>query len=214
MSIRIMLADDHRMFREALRGSLCAEPDMEVVAEAGTGEQIFSGVATHLPDVLLLDIGLPDMNGIEIARRVVAQHPQVRVVALSGYADRIFVEEMLRAGARAYVLKSSGADELMTAIRAVAAGKMFLSSDVAVNMLGHAQPGQDAPAPPVTVLGKREQQVLRLLAHGKRSSEIAAELGITPATVDVHRRNLKQKLGLRTTAELTRYAIREGLHAI
>jgi two-component system NarL family response regulator len=212
MTIRLMLADDHRMFREALCIPLVAEADMAVVAEASTGEETLAGVAEHLPDVLLLDIALPDIKGIEVARRVAKRFPAVRIVALSGYSDRLFVEEMLKAGALAYVLKSAGADELIMAIRAVMDGHSFLSPELTMARAGDVHLGE-AVSPPLSVLGRREREVLLLLADGRRSSGIAAELGISTATVDVHRRNIKRKLKMRTTAELTRYAVREGLCA-
>lgn len=211
MTIRIVLADDHRMFREALRGPLAAEEDMAVVAEASSGAESLEALERVQPDILVLDIGLPDMNGIEVARQVRKRYPQIGIVALSGYADRQFVEEMLKAGAQAYVVKSAGSDELVAAIRNVANGHCFLCAEVTRLMVGRIVTERNSIAPPVTVLGRREQEILRLLAEGRRSAAIAAELGITAATVEVHRRNIKQKLGLRTTAELTRYAIREGL---
>lgn len=208
MKIRLMLADDHRMFREALRIPLAAEPDMEIVAEAGTSAETLRLLDDIAVDVLILDIALPDSTGIDTARQALARHPRLGIVALSGYADRLFVTEMLKAGARAYVVKSAGADELVRAVRAVVAGHAFLSPEVTTL----AVPLASAQAtPPLSVLGAREQQVLRLLASGQRSADIAASLGISPATVDVHRRNIKHKLGISTTAELTRYAVREGL---
>lgn len=211
MTIRVMLADDHRMFREALRVPLEAEPDVEIVAEASSGADTLAFLARACPDVLVLDIGLPDLNGIEVARTAVRQHPSLRIVALSGFADRIYIEEMLKAGAHGYVVKSAGADELVSAIRAVAGGRSFLSPEATQVMLRRIQPDQGAVAPPPSVLGKREREVLSLLAGGKRSAEIAASLGITVGTVEVHRRNIKQKLGINCTADLTRYAIHEGL---
>jgi two-component system NarL family response regulator len=202
------------MLREALRSWIAAEQDMEVVAEAGTGVEILQAVALHHPDVLVLDIGLPDMTGIQVAALVREQHPDVLIVALSGHADRIFVEEILKAGARGYVVKSAGAEELIRAIRAARDGHVFLSPELTASMLRHVYPASKPAAPPLSVLGPREREVLSLLATGLRSNEIAAEMKIAPATVDVHRRNIKHKLGLHTTAELTRYAIREGLHSL
>lgn len=213
MTIRLMLADDHRMFREALRIPLTAEADMEVVAEASTGAEALTGVATVLPDVLLLDIALPDIKGVEVARRITRNFPGVRIIALSGYSDRLFVEEMLKAGAQAYVLKSSGADELIAAIRCVMGGHSFLSPELTSAMVRSVQSGDTPSNPPLSVLGRREREVLCLLADGHRSARIATEMGITTATVDVHRRNIKRKLQLHTTAELTRYAVREGLRS-
>lgn len=212
MSIRVLLADDHRMFREALRSRLDREPAISIVAETSSGAQTLAVVAEFRPDVVVLDIGLPDMNGIEVAGRIVKQCPEVRVVALSGHSDRIYVEGMLKTGARGYVVKSAGADELVSAIHAAVAGHIFLSPEITATMVRQVR-GEENSTPPSTVLGQREQEVLRLLADGKRSSEIASSLGISPATVDVHRRNIKHKLGLHTTAELIRYAIREGLNA-
>ena len=213
MSIRVMLADDHRMFREALGSQLRAEPDMDIVAEASTGAETLARAGKVIPDVLVLDIELPDMNGIEVARRVLESHPKIRIVALSGYADRLYVHEMLKSGVSAYVVKSGGTEELLRAIRAVFSGHTFLSTEVTDLMVTSSRARGPLNSPPVTVLSPREQVVLRLLAGGKRSTEIAAELGISSATVDVHRRNIRDKLGLNTVAELTRYAIREGLHS-
>ena len=205
-----MLADDHRMFREALRIPLAAEPDMEVVAEAATGAEALARVDSANPDLLVLDIAMPGVNGIEVTRRALAQHPALRIVALSGYTDRIFIDEILNAGARGYVVKSAGADELIRAIRAVFAGQVFLSPEITGEVI---RKGSSDRAK-LTLLGQREQQVLSLLARGMRSTQIATELGISPATVKAHRRNIKQKLGINSTAELTCYAIREGLQSI
>lgn len=212
MTIRLVLADDHRMFREALRVPLAAETDLAVVGEASTGAEALEAVARALPDVLVLDIALPDTNGIEIARKIGRLHPGVGIVALSGHADKIYVDEMLKAGARGYVVKSAGTDDLVAAIRAVAGGLTFLSPEVTRLMVPQTA-AQTGPTivPPPSVLGQREREVLRLVAEGKRTAEIAGRLGITTATAEVHRRNIKRKLGLHTTAELTRYAIREGL---
>lgn len=211
MTIRVMLADDHRMFREALRGPLQAETDLEIVAEANSGADTLAAVDQLCPDVLILDIGLPDINGIEVASRALKGHPGLKIVALSGFADRIYIEEMLKAGAHGYVVKSAGADELVAAIRAVAGGHNFLSSEVTHVMLSHILPGGPSAGPPPTVLGKREREVLGLLAKGKRSAEIASSLGIAVATAEVHRRNIKQKLGMNRTADLVRYAIHQGI---
>lgn len=211
MSIRIMMVDDHLMLREALRVSLNAEPDLAVVAEAGSGREALEQLAQDCPDVLLLDIALPDMTGVDVAIQALARHPQLLVVALSGYTDKVFVDEMLRAGGRAYVVKSAGTQELILAIRSVLAGHVFLSPEITGAMVGQRHDELSPATPPVSILGRRERDVLKLLAKGMRSVAIGAELGIQPSTVDVHRSNIKNKLGLRSIAELTRYAIREGL---
>jgi len=210
MSIRIALGEDHRLFRQALRSILEAEPDFEITGEAGTGQGILEMVAREAPNVLLLDIALPDLNGIEVARRISQRHSAVKILALTGFADRAFVEEMIKAGAHGYVVKTSEAEELLKAIRSVAGGRDFLSSE-ATHALMNRFHREDLSHPPPSSLSPREQQVLKLLAAGLRSSQIADELGISSGTADVHRRHIKKKLKLHTTAELTRYAIREGL---
>ncbi len=212
MKIRLMLADDHRMFREAIKASLSAETGIEIVAEAGNGEETIRAADNSRPDVLVLDIALPDMSGVEVARRVMEKHPALRIVALSGYADRMFVNEMMKAGARAYVVKSAGTDELISAIHAVIAGHLFLSPEVTLAAVDRNI--SSGAHPPISVLGGREREVLRLLARGMQSTEIAAKLGISTATVKSHRRNIKHKLDINSTAELTRYAIREGLLSV
>lgn len=213
MTIRVVLADDHKMFRETLKIPLELEHDIQVVAEAGTGTDVLSQLEKVDADVLVLDIGLPDMNGIAVASLVAAQRPDIKVVALSGYTDRIFLDEMMKAGARGFVAKSAGADELILAIRAAIAGKIFMSPEITAAMFQHMTTSEGV-SPPISVLGRKEQEVLRLLAGGQSSPEIAAVLGISPGTVNVHRRNIKQKLKLNSIAELTRYAVREGLIAI
>lgn len=211
MSIRIMMVDDHLMLREALRGALNAEPDMTVIAEAGSGREALDQLEIECPDVLLLDIALPDMTGIDVATLALVRRPKLLVVGLSGYTDKVFVDEMLRAGGRAYVVKSAGTHELITAIRAVVTGHVFLSPEITSAMLGWQNTRSAQSVPPLSVLSRREKAVLKLLAQGLRSVAIGTELGIQSATVDVHRSNIRNKLGLNTIAELTRYAIRQGL---
>lgn len=206
--ITVLLADDHRLVREALRSALAQEADIRVVAEVGEGAAAIESVRSLQPDVAVLDIGLPDLNGIEVAARVQALHLHTRIVALSAYSDKRFVTEMLRAGAAAYVSKSAAGTELVVAIRAVAAGGSYLSPDVAGALVAEvrgAEPDGQAR------LGRREREVLRLIAEGERSAAIAEALHISAATVEVHRRNIMRKLGLHTVAELTRYAVREGI---
>ena len=213
MTIRVMLVDDHRMFVEALKQSLRGEPDIAVVGVAYSGKETLAALDRDRPDVLVLDIGLRDMNGAEVARHVAKRHPSVRTIALSGHDERPHIEEMLKAGAQAYVVKSGPAQDLISAIRTVAAGHTYLSPEVTQVMVRRFHEDLKGTAPPPTVLGKRERDVLRLLAEGKRSSEICRDLGIALTTVDAHRRNIKQKLGLHSIAELTRYALHEGIIA-
>ncbi|HWI35633.1 MAG TPA: response regulator transcription factor, partial [Burkholderiales bacterium] len=173
-----------------------------------TGAEAVALVAEQHPDVLVLDIGLPDTDGVEVARRVRDAVPACRVLALSIHDSRFFVQQMLRAGADGYVVKSAALPELVQAIRVVASGRVYLSPDIARQAL--AIVGDDAD----TLLGSRERQVLALLADGKRSSDIASDLHISVATVEAHRRNIMRKLDLHSVAELTKYAIRQGLTSL
>lgn len=213
MTIKIMLADDHKMFRETLKIPLNAEADFEVIAEAGQGKQLLALLEQYQPDVLVLDINLPDIHGIELAKYISRDKPLIKILALSGYTEKIFIDEMLQAGAMGYVVKSAGSDELIAAIRTVARGERFLSPDMnyyvaAASAISHSSSDLD---PPLALLGRRERQVLALLAQGLRSHEIAVQMGIAPSTVEVHRRNIRQKLGLSSIAELTRYALRKKI---
>lgn len=210
--IRVLLAESHRMVREALRGLLAAEHDLTVVGEAGNGQAALDLAAGIAPDVLVLDVGLPDLQGPEIARRLRAGGSRARLLALSAHGEKRHVQEMLKAGADGYVTKAAAADELPRAIRALAAGQAFLSPEVARAVVN----GYDAAAArgQPARLGARESAVLKLITEGAHSPAIAAQLGITVATVEVHRRNIMRKLGLHSVATLTRYAIREGLASL
>lgn len=216
MTISVALVDDHRMLREALHALLAEEEDIEVVGEAGSGREALALVSRLAPQVLVLDNGLPDMTGIDVARRLRAELSAVRVLVLSEHSDRRVVQEMLKAGAAGYVTKNAAGEELLRAIRAVAAGHSFLSPEVARTVLSDyaCACGGGQHAPPPTCLGARERDVLRLIADGERSTGIAARLGIAVSTVDVHRRNLMRKLDLHTVAKLTKYAVREGLSSL
>jgi len=197
------------MVREALGALLAREPDMVMVGEAQTGPGAIELAQAQRPDVLLLDIGLPEMDGVAVARALRERLPEVRVLALSVHHDPHYVREMLRAGAAGYVDKSSALVELVRAIRLVMQEKLYLSPEVTREALGQRfRAGGDA------AISRRERQVLALLAAGKRSVQIAAQLNISTATVEVHRRNIMRKLGLHTVADLTRYAIREGLTSL
>ena len=209
MKTRVLLVEDHRMVREALREVLTKVPDMEVVGEAGDAHGCMELARTLSPDVIVLDIRLPDLNGIEVAARLRDAGNTAKIVALSAFSDKRFVTEMLRSGASAYVTKSAAGTELVRAIRAVAAGQGYFSPEIAGTLVAEVRDrGEPGSAQP---LARREREVLRLIAEGVRSPEIATRLSITVATVEVHRRNIMRKLGLRTVAELTKHAIREGI---
>ena len=208
MTIRIAIAEDQRMVREMLVALLRREPDFSLEGEAATGQETIALVAARPLDLLVLDVGLPDIPGMEVARHVRSAVPGLRILALSVQDNRFVVQQMLRAGADGYVLKSAALAELVLAIRAVANGKVYLSPDIARKALAGFVADESA------LLGPRERQVLALLAEGKRSSEIAGELRISVATVEAHRRNIMRKLDLHSIAELTKYAIREGLTSL
>lgn len=211
MTLRILLADDHQMFREALRLLLERNPDFEVVAETGDGLEVFALARAVSPDIVCLDIGMPGLNGIEIARQVTAALPRIKVIALSTFSDRRYVKDMLNAGAAAYVTKAQAGVELLRAIDAVRRNRSYLCPDAtdAVKEAMFDQTG-DRP-PPGTRLGARERQVLQLVADGFTSQQIAERLGIALSTVEVHRRNIMRKLGVDGVAGLTRYAVRTGI---
>lgn len=212
MIIRVLLIEDHRMVREALREVLTKVPDIEVVGEAGDAHDGLELARTSVPDVIVLDIRLPDLNGIEVAARLRDSGNNAKIVALSAFSDKRFVTEMLRSGASGYVTKSAAGTELVSAIRAVAGGQGYFSPEIAATLVAEVR--ERASSPAVQPLARREREVLRLIAEGARSAEIAAQLHITVATVEVHRRNIMRKLGLRTVAQLTKHAIREGIASL
>ena len=209
MALRILLVDDHQMFREALRSLLEKTPNLAVVGEAGDGQSALKLAGDLSPDVICLDIGMPGINGIETAKTLSIRFPKTKIIALSTHTDRVYVMDMLKAGVAAYVTKAEGGKELLRAIEAVANNRQYLCpsiSDATVGILLNKGAG-DTP----TVLSEREQQILRLVASGMSSQEIAHLLSIAAGTVDVHRRNIMRKLDLHSAVELTRYAFNTGL---
>jgi DNA-binding NarL/FixJ family response regulator len=214
MSIRVLLADDHAMLRQALRNVLEREHDVEVVAEANNGADALRLARELKPDVVVMDISMPGVDGINATRRLLAATPTARVLALSTHAERHFIMQMLSAGARGYVTKTAGISEMLRAVRALAAGQTYLCQEAANAMAEAVRGNGKAGGPSGETLGRRERDVLALLAEGKTSQQIGEKLHIATGTVDVHRRNIMRKLGLHTVAELTQYAIREGLISI
>jgi DNA-binding NarL/FixJ family response regulator len=213
MSIRLMLVDDHKMLREALRAILEKAGDILVVAEADDGAAALELARSVAPDVVLMDIGLVGMSGIETTRRMLAECPGTKVLGLSTFADRRMVTQMLEAGATGYVVKSAGSEELLRGVRAVAQGETYLYAEAAAAIVDSMRK-QSLQGRQSETLGRREREVLQLLAGGKTSVQIAEALGIATGTVEVHRRNIMRKLDLHNVAELTKYAIREGLTTV
>ena len=212
-AMRVLLVEDHTMFREAIRLMLGQEPDIEVVGELADGSGVAQAVEQLRPDLVVMDVSMPGVNGIEATRALLARHPGQKVLALSAFNYRQFVTEMLQAGATGYVIKSAAGQQLVQAIRMAAQGKTYLCPEAAAILVESSRRSgaAHAGAPENKRLGRRETQVLSLLAEGKSSPQIGQVLHIAPSTVDVHRRNIMDKLELRSVAELTKYAVRIGL---
>lgn len=211
MSIRVMLVDDHKILRDALKGVLEREHDIVLAGEATDGIEAIEVARAVQPDIVLMDIGLPAMGGIETTHALIAEHPKILIIALSTYSDRRIVLQMLDAGASGYVVKSAGRDELLRAIRTVSHGRTYLCPDASATLVDSVRNKHSLESTPSEQLGKREREVLRLLADGKTSPEIGKLLHIATSTVEVHRRNIMRKLELHSVAELTKYAVRNGL---
>ena len=207
--IRVILADDHTVLREGLREVLNAQSDIAVVGEASDGRKTVSLAEELRPDVIVMDVGMRGLNGIEATRRIRARYPEVRVLGLSMHSRARYVLDMLAAGASGYLLKIAASVELCRAVRAVSQGRVYLCAGVARYM--ERLPSDADRGAPSQTLGAREREVVQLLAEGHSSVSIARELHISPNTVESHRRNIMRKLDLHGVAELTRYAIREGL---
>lgn len=205
--IGILLAEDHTIVRQALRALLEQEPDLVVVGEAEDGREALERAAETQPDIVLMDITMPGLNGIEATQRLRDSVPRARVLILSMHEDASVVVRALRAGACGYVLKRSAAEELVSAIRAVARGECFVSASFPRSLVPRYASIEAGEAK----LTPREREVLQLLAEGRRNQEIAALLGTSVKTAEAHRANLLRKLHLRNVAELTRYAVRHGL---
>jgi DNA-binding NarL/FixJ family response regulator len=211
--LRVLLGDDHTVLRQGLRKILEDRRDWRVVAEAGNGRDAVREAIELNPDVAVLDIGMPLLNGIEATRQIIRRAPSVRILILSMHSDQAYVTQAVQAGARGYLLKESAGSELIAAIAAVVAGKSFFSPAVAQVVFDDYVRSltQRGITDRYDALSEREREVLQLVAEGKSSKEIADVLSISPATVETHRAHLLQKLGLRNTAEVVRYAARRGI---
>lgn len=210
--MNILLVDDHQMMRDGLRAVLERESDLHVSGEAADGRTALELCSTLHPDVVVMDIGMPGLNGIEATRQVTTHHPRTRVVALSMNADRRYVHAMFEAGAWAYLVKSSASEELIRAIRAVSHDEKYVSPTVASAVLDAFVVGPKATQrDPRSELSPREREVLQLLAEGMTSKEIAGKLDLAVSTIETHRKQIMAKLELRSVAELTKFAIRTGI---
>jgi two-component system, NarL family, response regulator NreC len=206
--IRILLADDHAVVRQGFKMILAAQPDMEIVGEAGNGRETIELAEKLRPEVVVMDVSMPELNGIEATRRLASSTPHTRVVALSMHKDSVYVREILRAGARGYLLKESLAGDLVAAVRAVASGEGYLSPAVSNAVLDDYRRHVTNP---VDLLTSREREVLQMLAEGKTNKEIAVVLNLSVYTVDAHRGRIMEKLNLHSINELVRFAVRNGV---
>lgn len=216
MIIKVMLVDDHRMVSEALSALLSKETDLEVVAIADNGREAVRMAREAKPDVIVMDLAMPEMNGLEACRNIVEETPECKVIALSMHSDRRYVVEALKSGARGYILKESAFLALAGAIRGVTENNGYLDPKITgIIMKDYIQQKNDPSSPyEQTPLSSREREVLQLIAEGKNTKEIAFTLDISTKTVETHRRQIMQKLKLSNIAEMTRYAIREGVSSL
>jgi len=213
MTMRLLLVDDHKIVRDGIRSLLEEEDDLAVVGEAGQGQEAVSLCRRLSPDLVVMDVSMPGLNGIEATRQIVADSAGVRVMALSMHRDPRFVAGILEAGAKGYLIKDCSARELVSAIRQVGAGRTYISPGIAdivvdgfLNRLD-----LDQASLPASVLSPREREVLQLIAEGHNVKQVAERLCLSPKTVETHRRNIMEKLGLDNLVDLIRYAIREGV---
>lgn len=220
MSIRVLLVDDHQIVRDGLRSLLAKQIDIEVVGEAENGREGLQKARELKPDVVVMDIGMRELNGIDATKQLLVESPATKVVALSMHSDRRYISEMLAAGACGYLLKDSAFDELTAAIRAVAEGRTFVSQGIAGTVIDDyvrrlASEGSEERAPSGgRALSPREREVLQLIAEGASTKEAAARLHLSVKTVETHRRQIMDKLGIYNLAGLIKYAVREGLASL
>ena len=212
MENKILICDDHKIFREGLRALLEKQPGVKVVGGARDGLEAVKLARELSPDIVIMDISMPGLNGIEAARKLAKVKKSARVIALSMHNDRKYVTEIIKAGARAYLLKDSAFEELMDAIKAVNCGRFFLSAGITSIVLDDYIKGQSSdPRSAFTLLTSREREVLHLLAEGMRTKEVSQKLALSVKTVETHRKKIMEKLGIQSIAGLTRYAVKEGL---
>ena len=209
--IKILLVDDHRMLLHSLKEAIDRETDMDVVAQAKNGRKAVKLAGEIHPDVIIMDISMPELNGIEASRQIVAKYPEQKILTLSMHADKHYVMGMLKTGVLGYVLKTNAFEELAHAIRQVASGNFYVSSEITGVVVNSAIKGTADNYCDNKTLSSREIEVLQLVSEGKNNEYIAEALYISKRTVEIHRRNIRKKLGLDTVAELTRYAIKKGI---
>jgi len=215
MSIKILLADDHEIMREGLKSLLEKQSDITVIGQADDGRTTVKLARELSPDIVIMDISMPDMNGIEATRQIVSRDSRIKVIALSVHSDKRFVIEMLHAGASAYLLKDCAFNELANAVRAVIANHSYLSPEIADAMIkDYKDILLKKPLSAFSILTNREREVLQLLAEGKTTKDIAAILNVSVKTIETYRHQIMDKLHIHSLADLTKYAIKEGLTSL
>lgn len=218
MKIKILLVDDHKILREGISSLVKGYPDMEVIGEAADGRTALRLVEELSPNVVVMDISMPDLNGIDATRRINSEHPEIRIIALSMHYDKQFVSEMFKAGASGYLLKDCAFDELEHAIRIVMDNKTYINPQIASlvveSLISHPSSTAAKKNQAFSLLTEREREVLQLIAEGNPTKQIASQLNVSTKTVESHRRQVMGKLNIRNIAELTKYAIREGLTSV
>jgi two-component system response regulator NreC len=213
--IRILIADDHQIMRQGLKALLDKEPNMEVVAEAENGRQAVQLARQLSPGVVLMDVAMPDLNGIEATKQILQEAPEVRVIALSMHKDKTFVSRMLQAGAKGYLLKDAAFEEIARAVKEVVTGRIYLGRYITDMVIeDYARKITRFNAEQDDLLTSREREVLQLIAEGKTTKEIAVRLNVSVKTVETHRRQIMDKLNLHSIAELTKYAVRTGIASL
>jgi DNA-binding NarL/FixJ family response regulator len=213
--IKIIIADDHRMVRQGLINLFSTHKKFEIVAETGSGQEAVQLALTHFPDIVIIKIGMPDLNGMEATKQILSKNPAIKIIALSVHTQKQYVMGMLDAGGSGYLLKSCSFQELITAIDVVLSGRIYLCHDISAVVVESALASeQNKTGSLFSLLSQREREILQLLSEGHKNKSIAERLHISTKTVQVHRTNLKKKLNLNSTAELTKYAISKGLTSV
>jgi len=215
MKIRILLVDDHKILRDGIRSLLKGYDDMEIVGEAADGRTAIRLVKELSPDVVIMDISMPDLNGIDATRKIIADNLNVHIIALSMHYDKQFISETFKAGASGYLIKDSAFDELEHAVRIVMDGKTYMNPQIA-SLVVESLVSQSTPSrrKAFSLLTEREREVLQHIAEGKSTKQIATDLSVSAKTIESHRRQVMGKLNIRNVADLTKYAIREGLTSV
>ena len=215
MKIKILLVDDHQILRDGIRSLVKGYDDMEVIGEAADGREALDMVEKLSPDVVIMDISMPDLNGIDATRMIINEAPDVKVIALSMHHDKQFVSEIFKAGASGYLIKDSAFDELEHALRIVMSGQTYINPQIASLVVESLVNQSVTPNPKsFSLLTEREREVLQLIADGKSTKQIAIDLNVSSKTIESHRRQVMGKLNVRSVADLTKFAIREGLTTI